>query len=101
VPEHAGTVRASWSHASGWDGSASLVLAGRTFVNDANTEAADGYAVVSATAGFRTGHVRVFVRGENLGDARYTSRPQVNDAGGFYYYPAPGRHAAAGVELSW
>jgi iron complex outermembrane receptor protein len=101
VPEHAGTVRASWSHASGWDGSASLVLAGRTFVNDANTESADRYAVVSATAGFRTGHVRVFVRAENLGDAQYTSRPQVNDTGGFYYYPAPGRHASAGVELSW
>ena len=101
VPAHAGTVRAAYTHASGWDGSASLVLAGRTFVNDANTEAAGGYAVMSASVGYRAGRMRLYVRGENLGDSRYTSRPQINDASGFFYYPAPGRHGSAGVEVGW
>jgi iron complex outermembrane receptor protein len=101
VPAHAGTVRASYTHASGWDGAASLVLAGQAFVNDANAEAADGYVVVAASLGYRAGRMRLFVRGENLGDARYTSRPQVNDASGFFYYPAPGRYGSAGVEVGW
>jgi iron complex outermembrane receptor protein len=101
VPAHVGTIRAAYSHASGWDGSSSLVLAGRTFVNDANSAVADGYAVMSASVGYRAGRLRLFIRGENLSDARYTSRPQVNDAGGFFYYPAPGRHGSAGVEVGW
>ena len=96
-----GSVRASYVPGSGWDGSASLVVAGKTYVNDANSEAASGYAVVAASLGYRAGPVRVFIRGENLSDARYTNRPQVNDASGFFYYPAPGRHASAGVEVGW
>jgi iron complex outermembrane receptor protein len=70
-------------------------------VNDANSAVADGYAVMSASVGYRAGRLRLFIRGENLSDARYTSRPQVNDAGGFFYYPAPGRHGSAGVEVGW
>jgi hypothetical protein len=44
---------------------------------------------------------RLFVRGENLGNVRYTDGVQVNDASGFFYYPAPGRHAQAGLEVRW
>jgi iron complex outermembrane receptor protein len=101
IPPHAGTVRATFSGARGWDGYVALVAASGTFVSDANTESADAYGVLSAGAGHRIGRVRLFVRGENLGDVRYTNRVQVNDASGFYYYPAPGRSGQAGVEIRW
>ncbi len=101
IPAHTGTLRAAVAGVGPWDASASLVAAGPTWVNDANTEAAGGYAVLSAGAGYRIGPVRLFARGENVGDARYTNRVQVNDSGGFFYYPAPGRHASAGAEVRW
>jgi iron complex outermembrane recepter protein len=100
VPAHAGSVRAAM--ASGrWDGHAAVVWAGPTFVSDANTERANAYGVISGGVGYRLGRVRLFARGENLGDVRYTNRVQVNDASGFFYYPAPGRHGSGGAEVRW
>jgi iron complex outermembrane recepter protein len=64
IPAHLGTVRASHSHRSGWDGYLSLVMAGKAYVNDANLEAADGYAVVGAGAGYRFRKARLFLRAE-------------------------------------
>jgi iron complex outermembrane receptor protein len=101
IPAHMGTTRISYVDPRGWDAAGALVLAGETYVNDANAEAADGYAVLSANVGYRIRGVRFFLRGENLGDVLYTNRVQVNDASGFYYYPAPGRNASAGVEVRW
>jgi iron complex outermembrane receptor protein len=100
VPPHAGSARAAI--ASGrWDGHAAVVWAGTTFVSDANAERADAYGVISGSVGYRLGRVRLFARGENLGDVRYTNRVQVNDASGFFYYPAPGRNGSGGVEVRW
>ncbi len=101
VPAHMGTLSASYRAPSAWDAGLSLALAGKAWVDDANLEAAGGYAVWSASGGYRFGRARLFVRGENLSDVVYTSRPQVNDAGGFYYYPAPGRHGSFGIEYRW
>ncbi len=101
IPAHMGTVRATYISAAGWDAAANLVFAGDTYVNDANSDTAPGYGVLSAHAGYRLTGVRLFLRLDNLNDARYTNRPQVNDNGGFYFYPAPGRSAAAGVEVRW
>ncbi len=101
IPSHTGSVRGDLSVRNRWEGFVALVAASSTFVNDANTESALRYGVVSAGAGYRIGPVRLFVRGENLGNARYTNRVQVNDLSGFYYYPAPGRHAGAGVDVRW
>ena len=57
--------------------------------------------MVSAGLGRAVGRLRLFARGDNLGNMRYTNRVQVNDASGFYYYPAPGRNASVGVEVRW
>jgi outer membrane receptor protein involved in Fe transport len=62
---------------------------------------ADAHGVVSAGAAYRFCRVRAFARGDNLGDVRYTNRIQVDDASGFYNYPAPGHNAIVGVEVSW
>lgn len=101
IPPHVGTLRATLTSARGWESFLSLVAASSTFVDDANSERADAYNVISGGIGYRIGRVRFFARGENLLDVRYTSRVQVNDASGFYYYPAPGRHGSAGVEVRW
>ncbi|MGH9370736.1 MAG: TonB-dependent receptor domain-containing protein [Vicinamibacterales bacterium] len=101
IPTHMGTVRTSYAGGAGWDGGLTLVFAGKSHLNDANTREAPAYAVVSAQAGRRIGMARLFVRVENLGDVLYTNRPQVNDSGGFFFYPAPGRSGSAGVELRW
>lgn len=55
VPAHAGTLRASLAGAGAWDALAALVAAGATWVNDANSEAAGAYGVLSAGAGYRLG----------------------------------------------
>lgn len=101
IPAHMGTVRATYISAAGWGAAANFVFAGDTYVNDANTDTAPGYGVLSAHAGYRLSGVRLFLRLDNLNDALYTNRPQVNDTGGFYFYPAPGRSAAADVEVRW
>jgi outer membrane receptor protein involved in Fe transport len=101
IPPHVGTVRASLTGPGGWGGHAALTAASSTYVNDANSESAAAYGVISGGAGYRVGHVRFFVPGQNLTGTRYTNRVQVNDASGFYYYPAPGRHGNAGVEVRW
>jgi len=101
VPPHTGTFRASIAAARGWDVYAALTAASPAFVNDANSEEAGAYGVVSAGLGHAIGRLRLFARGDNLGNMRYTNRVQVNDASGFFYYPAPGRNASAGVEVRW
>lgn len=101
VPAHAGTVSATYRVTRGWDANFNVIVAGPTWVNDVNAEEAAGYAVLAGSLGYRVGGARLFLRGENLGDVTYTNRPQVNDAGGFFYYPAPGRHATVGVEYGW
>jgi iron complex outermembrane receptor protein len=101
VPAHAGTVGASVVTPQGLELHGSLTAAGAAFVNSANTEWADAYGVVSASAAYRFRRVRVFGRWDNLGGVRYTNRIQVDDASGFYYYPAPGSNGTVGVEVSW
>lgn len=75
--------------------------AGRAYVNDANTEAAAGYGVLSAMAAYTIGRARILARGENLTDRTYTNRVQVNDNGGLFFFPAPGRQATVAVQVRW
>lgn len=70
-------------------------------MNDANDEAAPRYSVVSLSGRYRVGQVELFARLENATDEPYTNRVQVNDSGGFYYYPSPGRRGSVGLRLRW
>jgi len=47
----------------------------------------------------RKGSLGLFVHVENLGDAAYTSFVQMNDPGGRYHNPAPGRSFFAGLNF--
>jgi iron complex outermembrane recepter protein len=75
----------------------------RLVVNDRNTDAAAGYAVVNLSVarplGPKADRSRAFLRIDNLFDARYIGSVIVNEANGRFFEPAPGRSWLAGVDL--
>lgn len=76
----------------------------QVFVNDVNTDAAAGYAVVSARAGyaFKTGNTKVFLyaRIDNLFDKQYAGSVIVNDGNNRFFEPAPGRRMFVGLRVA-
>ncbi|MGI4938708.1 MAG: TonB-dependent receptor family protein [Janthinobacterium lividum] len=74
---------------------------GKVYVNDANSEAAPGYAIFNLRSGYeiKVGGTRLFVFGriDNLFDRTYAGSVIVNDANGRYYEAAAGRRLFAGV----
>ena len=85
----------SWAPPQGWQGGVELRQVGRVFVNDANSDAAAGYAVAAAYAGYKlaagawewSGLLRI----DNLFDRRYAGSVIVNEGNGRFFEPAPGR----------
>jgi iron complex outermembrane receptor protein len=73
----------------------------RVFVNDINADAAAGYAVVGARAGyaFKAGGANLFLYGriDNLFDKQYAGSVIVNDGADRFFEPAPGRRLFVGV----
>ncbi|MEC5217292.1 iron complex outermembrane receptor protein [Actimicrobium sp. GrIS 1.19] len=73
----------------------------RVFVNDINSEAAPGYAVLNARAGYawQLGTVKWFLFGriDNLLDKQYAGSVIVNDGNGRFYEAAPGRRVFVGL----
>jgi iron complex outermembrane recepter protein len=64
-----------------------------------------GSNIFQARIGWRTGAAawspQLFLHVDNVFDANYTSWVQVNDPGGRYYNPAPGRSVLGGVKLTF
>lgn len=75
----------------------------RVWADDANSEAAPGYARfdVSAERRFRVGRVagRAFIRLNNVADRAYVGSVIVNEGNGRYYEPAPGRTVLLGLRV--
>ena len=73
----------------------------KTYVNDVNSDAAPGYAVLSARLSrefvFSGTKMLLYGRLDNLLGARYASSVIVNDNNGRYFEPAPGRRLFVGV----
>ena len=90
-----------WSPSQGWRGGIDARAFGNVQVNDANTDAAAGYALLGAYGGYllRQGawELNAFVRGENLLNRRYAGSVIVNEGNGRYFEPAPGRTWLAGL----
>jgi iron complex outermembrane receptor protein len=78
-------------------------VSGRTYVDDANTTRAPGYAVTNARIGsnFLLSGVRgtVVIGVQNLFDRIYASSLAVNAARGKYYEPASPRSLYTGVSV--
>ncbi|HEX7046131.1 MAG TPA: TonB-dependent receptor [Gammaproteobacteria bacterium] len=82
-----------------------VMLEGRfvddVFVNDANSETASAYTVFDLAAERRLDAFgfawRGFARLNNIFDREYVGSVRVNDGGGRYYEPAPGRNWMIGL----
>lgn len=89
---------------SGWYANVSLNYTDHIPVNDANTEFAHDYKVLSARIGKRQDiwkfyNVEIFIGGDNLLDEKYSLGNDLNAAAGRYYNAAPGRNFYAGITI--
>jgi len=77
----------------------------RIYVNDRNTDAADGYWVVNLRAGFEQEwtHWRFseFARLDNLANRAYVGTVIVNETNSRFFEPAPGRTAYIMFSAAW
>jgi len=94
-----------WRHAgSGFHAGAEVRASSRVYVNDANADAAAGYAVANLRAGFErrvaAWRLKAFVRVDNVGDHAYAGSVIVAEARRRYFEPAPGRTWLAGIAAS-
>ena len=76
----------------------------KVFVNDVNSAAAPGYAVLNARTGyaFKVGAAKLFLFGRinNLLDKQYAGSVIVNDGNGRYYEAAAGRQVFVGLRAA-
>lgn len=91
-----------WRHAaSGLHAAAEVQAAGKVFVNDANADAAAGYAVASLRAGierrFAGWRLTAFARVDNVADRTYAGSVIVAESRGRHFEPAAGRAWAVGA----
>lgn len=93
-----------WAPPEGWRAGAETRWLSRVYVNDANSDAAAGYATLGANVGYllRAGRFTLqgFVRGDNLFDRRYAGSVIVNEGNNRFFEPAPGRTWLAGLSAS-
>lgn len=100
------TVAASldWSPPLGLRAGVEGRYSGRVYVNDANADAAPGYAVFGAHIGYVASlgpwKLTGFVRSDNLLDRRYAGSVIVNEGNSRFFEPAPGRTWATGVSAA-
>lgn len=105
VPEHR-LAAAVELHRGGFWGRLESEAVSEYYVNDANTDVADGYVVFDLSLGHRgvaVGGARAqpLLTVRNVLDAQYSGSVVVNAFGGRYYEPSPGRAVLAGIEFSF
>jgi iron complex outermembrane receptor protein len=94
----------AWAPPLGWRAGVEFRALGKVYVNDVNSDAAAGFALVNANVGWlaKTGRVEwsAFARVDNLFDRRYAGSVIVNEGNSRYFEPAPGRNWSVGVAAS-
>jgi iron complex outermembrane receptor protein len=94
----------AWAPPTGWRGAVEARALSRVFVNDANTDAASGYAVAAANLGYVAPagpwELSGFVRVDNLFARKYAGSVIVNEGNSRFFEPAPGRTWLASVSVS-
>ena len=100
-PELASNPRLGGCTASGFHVAAEVQAAGKVFVNDANADAAAGYAVASLRAGIERRvagwRLTAFARVDNVADRTYAGSVIVAESRGRHFEPAAGRAWAVGA----
>jgi len=97
IPRQTIFAEGSWKHpASGFGAALELRNVSKVWINDANGDAAEAYAVANLrlsleqqAAGWR---LKEFLRFDNLGDRKYPGSVIVNEGNGRFFEPAPGRN---------
>jgi iron complex outermembrane receptor protein len=96
----------SWRHpASGFVAVFDVRHVAKVYVNDANTDAADAYAIGNLRLGFEQKSagwsLKEFLRIDNLGDRKYSGSVIVNEGNSRFFEPAPGRNYLLGLSASY
>jgi iron complex outermembrane receptor protein len=95
----------NYAPAQGLRGGVEVRRIGAVYVNDSNSDAAEGYTVASAQVGYRKVLGRwdlgAFARVDNLFDRAYAGSVIVNEANSRFFEPAPGRTWLAGVSAGY
>lgn len=104
APEHSLNLDAQVRFTREFSVGLALRAESRTWVNDLNSEAAAGFAVLNANGGYalRFGGTQLFLYGrvDNVLDRRYVGSVIVNDGNSRYYEAAPGRRFFAGLRAA-
>jgi iron complex outermembrane receptor protein len=91
----------AWAPALGWRGGVEGRVLSRVWVNDANSDAAAGFAVAAVNLGYlaRFGALEVsgFGRIDNLFGRKYAGSVIVGEGNSRFFEPAPGRTWTAGA----
>jgi len=94
----------AWAPPQGWRAGVEGRVLSRVYVNDANTDAASGFAIASANVGYLTRlgawEISGFGRVDNLFGRRYAGSVIVNEGNARFFEPAPGRTWTAGLTAS-
>lgn len=93
-----------WQPETGFNAGLDVRYMDQVYVDDANSDAAPSYTVISANAGYVWAQadwkVRTYVRADNLLDKHYIGSVIVNDSNGRYFEPADGLNWSAGLSVS-
>ncbi|MEO6959998.1 MAG: TonB-dependent receptor [Burkholderiaceae bacterium] len=94
-----------WVPPEGWRAGVEARYLSKIYVNDSNSDAAQGYFVAALNVGYvwRTGpwELSTFARVDNVFDRRYAGSVIVNDGNTRYFEPAPGRNWITGVNVAY
>ncbi|HEY8605646.1 MAG TPA: TonB-dependent receptor [Noviherbaspirillum sp.] len=104
APEHSLFALLAYRPAPGLETATEMRIESKAWVDDANSEAAPGYAVFNLRAGkeFRDGPVTwyLFARLDNLSDQNYAGSVIVNDGNRRFYEAAAGRRLFVGLRAA-
>ena len=104
IPERSAFAELRWRPAAGIEVGLEARHAGRMFVNDANSDAAEAYTVAAVRARYQWNHGRsvwrAFIRVDNAFDKRYAGSVIVNEGNQRFFEPAPGRSWLAGLRVT-
>jgi len=109
---HVAQLVVDYAPTQAWQLGASLDVSSKVPVNDTNTDAAPGYAVVGLRAGYTLGgrtagtagtspRWQLWARLDNLMDRRYAGSVIVNDGNGRFFEPAAGRRVMVGLRAQF
>jgi len=101
VARSGASVSAQWAPVQGWRAGVELRGTSRVYVNDANSDAAEGATTINLSTGYTLkwggAEISAFVRMDNVAGETYAGSVIVNEGNSRFFEPAPGRTALVGL----